>query len=87
MEDVKDLEVVSASVSDRFQTVIPSPIREKLKIKSGDRVEYVVGASGEIVIRKALSEKELRQAWLAKAFETYETEDLWSDLKDEPFRE
>ncbi|MCX6132070.1 MAG: type II toxin-antitoxin system PrlF family antitoxin [Proteobacteria bacterium] len=87
MAHTKDLKVVSVSVSDRYQTVIPYPIREILKIKCGDRVEYLVSNSGEVVIRKALSEKELRQAWLTKAFETYEAEDLWSDIKDEPFHE
>ncbi len=87
MELAKDLNIVPASVSERFQTVIPAKIREQLNLKVGDKVEYVISEKGEIIIRKAPSEKEQRQAWLSSAFETYEGEDLWSDLKNEPFRE
>lgn len=87
MGQAKKTEIASASVSDRFQTVIPSQIREALCIACGDRVEFVREEDGRVFFRKAMSEKEKRQAWLSKAFETYEIEDLWSDLKDEPFNE
>lgn len=78
--------IAQATVSDRFQTVIPQPVRERLKLVTGDKVEFAVSGD-EVIIRKALSPSEKRKAWLAEALETYEPENLWGDLKDEPFRD
>jgi len=41
-----------ATLSSKFQVTITKPIREKLKLKAGDRVVFIE-KDGEIVIRKA----------------------------------
>lgn len=41
-----------AKVSTKGQTTIPSPVRERFKIKIGDNVLFV-DKDGELVVRKA----------------------------------
>jgi antitoxin PrlF len=40
-------------LSTRGQLVIPKQIRQHLGLKAGDRLEFVVAGTGEVVIRPA----------------------------------
>ena len=41
----------SSSLTRKGQVTIPKEIREYLKVKSGDRVDFVVDRDGKVVVR------------------------------------
>ncbi len=83
---MEDQEKAQATVSEKFQTVIPALIRERLKLVTGDKLEFIV-SSDKVIIRKVPSPEETRKAWLTEALNDYEPENPWGELKDEPFRD
>jgi antitoxin PrlF len=42
--------MAASTVTSKGQTTIPGEIRRHLKLKAGDRVEFVVEASGKVVM-------------------------------------
>ena len=48
-----------ATVTSKGQLVIPKPVREHLKIKPGDKVDFVIKESGEVVVRPMVDVREL----------------------------
>ncbi len=44
----------TATMSSRGQTVIPKAIRERLGLRAGDALDFVVQDDGDVVIRPAL---------------------------------
>lgn len=51
----------SSRLSTKGQIVIPREIREHLGVRSGDRIDFVVGEDGTITLRPALLDvRELR---------------------------
>lgn len=51
----------SSRLSTKGQIVIPHEIREHLGVRSGDRIDFVVGEDGTITLRPALLDvRELR---------------------------
>jgi len=47
-----DLEVES-TLTDRYQTTVPEPIRRALKLGKRDRIHYTIRPSGEVVLSRA----------------------------------
>jgi antitoxin PrlF len=45
--------VPSATLTSKGQLTLPKPIRELLRVGAGDRVDFVVGDDGTIVLRAA----------------------------------
>jgi antitoxin PrlF len=43
--------MASAALTSKGQITIPVEIRKKLGLKTGDRVQFVEGANGEIVLK------------------------------------
>lgn len=43
-----------STLTTKYQATIPKVVRETLALGAGDRVEFVVEASGEVRLRKAL---------------------------------
>jgi len=43
--------MASATLTSKGQITIPVEIRKKLGLKTGDRVQFVEGANGEIVLK------------------------------------
>ncbi len=43
----------TATLTSRGQTVIPKAIRDHLKLKPGDALDFVVQANGDVLIRPA----------------------------------
>lgn len=41
----------SAKLTSKGQITVPKRIREALRAETGDRVEFTVGVSGEVVVR------------------------------------
>ena len=41
-----------ATMTTKGQITIPKVVRDELKLKAGDRVDFVVNAAGEAVIRR-----------------------------------
>jgi len=42
-----------SSLTDRYQTTIPEPIREALHLNKRDKIEYVVDGNGKVMIARA----------------------------------
>ena len=45
--------MTASTITSKGQTTIPGEIRRHLKLKPGDRVEYVVEADGKVVLLPA----------------------------------
>ncbi len=45
--------MTSSSLTSKGQTTIPKKIRERLNLRPGDRLEYVVEADGRVLMRPA----------------------------------
>ena len=46
------LEAVS-SLTDRYQTTVPAPVRRALKLTRRDKIRYSIGADGQVVLTRA----------------------------------
>ncbi|MBU3889258.1 MULTISPECIES: AbrB/MazE/SpoVT family DNA-binding domain-containing protein [Methylosinus] len=51
-------QTVYSKVSVKSQTVLPAEVRERLRIKPGDRLRYVIDDSGVRIERGAANEEE-----------------------------
>jgi antitoxin PrlF len=40
-------------ISSKYQTVIPRPVRERLGLKTGDRLRFRITEKGEVTVEKA----------------------------------
>ena len=45
--------MTEATVASNGQLVIPEPIREHLHLKDGDRLDFVIRADGDVILRPA----------------------------------
>lgn len=43
--------MATATITSKGQTTIPKEIREKLKLHPGDKVDFVIGAEGMVILR------------------------------------
>lgn len=41
-----------STLTDRYQTTIPEPIREALHLSKRDKIEYVIDDSGKVIISR-----------------------------------
>lgn len=44
---------VESSLTDRYQTTVPEPVRRALKLRKRDKIQYVVRPNGEVVLTRA----------------------------------
>jgi len=44
----------SSTMTVKGQTVIPKPIRDRLSLKPGDRLEFTIQDNGDVLIRPAV---------------------------------
>ena len=42
-----------STLTTKYQATIPKQVREALALGAGDRVEFMIGALGEVRVRKA----------------------------------
>lgn len=47
----------SSSLTDRYQTTVPSPVRKILGLAKRDKIEYSIDANGEVRISKAVEQE------------------------------
>jgi AbrB family looped-hinge helix DNA binding protein len=41
----------TSTLTSKGQTTIPRAIREHLQLRPGDRIDFVIGASGQVIVR------------------------------------
>ncbi|MFZ0243053.1 MAG: AbrB/MazE/SpoVT family DNA-binding domain-containing protein [Desulfobacterales bacterium] len=46
----------TATVTSKGQIVIPKPIRDRLGLKPGDTIDFIVVENGDVLIRPAVSD-------------------------------
>ncbi len=46
----------TATVTSKGQVTIPKPIRERLKVKAGDQIDFVTDETGRVVLEAGSSE-------------------------------
>ncbi|MCA2959706.1 MAG: type II toxin-antitoxin system PrlF family antitoxin [Silvanigrellales bacterium] len=66
-----------SSLTSKFQATIPREVRDRLQLKAGDKVRFILTEQGEVVLKKATP---LDVAYLS-AVETTLTE--WNSPEDE----
>ncbi|MHB1605754.1 MAG: type II toxin-antitoxin system PrlF family antitoxin [Leptospirales bacterium] len=44
---------IESTLTDRYQTTVPEPIRRALKLGKRDKIHYTIRPSGEIVLTRA----------------------------------
>jgi AbrB family looped-hinge helix DNA binding protein len=44
-------DVPTATLTSKGQVTIPKPVREFLRVKPGDRLDFVIGADGRVLVR------------------------------------
>ncbi len=47
-----------STLTDRYQTTIPEPVRRALKLGKRDKLHYAIQPGGEVILSKALPEDE-----------------------------
>jgi antitoxin PrlF len=67
-------------ITSKGQTTVPLAIRERLGVKPGDRLEYIVGEDGRITLRKAPGLESLRG--ILKSEVRLTTEELAKAIED-----
>lgn len=50
------MQIAHSKVTTKSQTVIPSAVREKLGLKPGDRLRYVITEQGVLIDKSPLAE-------------------------------
>jgi antitoxin PrlF len=46
--------MASATVTSKWQMVIPKPVREYLRVQPGDQLDFVIEPDGRVVVRPAV---------------------------------
>lgn len=41
-----------STLTDRFQTTVPEPVRRALGLEKRDKIKYTIGANGEVVLSR-----------------------------------
>jgi antitoxin PrlF len=47
---------VESSLTDRYQTTVPQPVRQALGLRKRDRIRYAFRANGEVVLQRVSPE-------------------------------
>ena len=47
---------LEATLTDRYQTTVPTAVRKALNVGRRDKIAYIVQANGEVVLRRAETE-------------------------------
>lgn len=56
-----DAQVMQATITSKGQVTVPKPIRDRLKLKPGDRIDFVLDAGDEVrVVPVTASVKQLK---------------------------
>lgn len=56
----------SATLTSKWQMVIPKPIREHLGVRPGDQVDFVIQENGQVIVRSAVLDVKQLKGALAK---------------------
>lgn len=62
-----------STLTDRYQTTVPEPIRRVLKLKKRDKIHYTVRSTGEVILKRA-SPVEMEDPVLGKLLEFLATD-------------
>lgn len=46
-----------STLTDRYQTTVPEPVRRALKLGKRDRIQYEIRSNGEVVLSRAAAEE------------------------------
>ena len=58
--------MASATVTSKWQMVIPKPVREHLGVQPGDQLEFVIEDDGKVVVRPAVLDVRALKGILAR---------------------
>jgi AbrB family looped-hinge helix DNA binding protein len=48
--------MAAATLTSKWQMVIPKPIREHLGVNPGDQVDFIIQDNGQVVVRPAITD-------------------------------
>jgi|WetSurSiteA1Bulk_404760.scaffolds.fasta_scaffold07710_4 antitoxin PrlF len=69
--------MASAKITSKGQMVIPKAVREKLGLKTGDSLDFIIREGGEIVVRPAVHDvRELKGVLFRKGKSAISIEEM-----------
>jgi antitoxin PrlF len=57
VSSMTDAQEIESTLTDRYQTTVPDPVRRALKLRKRDKIRYIV-REGEVVIARATAEED-----------------------------
>ena len=72
-----------STLTTKYQATIPKQVREVLALGAGDRVEFMIGALGEVRVRKAAvpdAELHALEAMLAPEWDSPDDDAAFAEL-------
>ena len=75
--------MASATITSKGQTTIPKAVRQHLKLKVGDRVEFVIERDGRVVLIPASLDIETLKGVLAPAPRRVTLEEMDEAIRDQ----
>jgi len=79
-------EVATATITSKGQTTIPKAVRQHLKLRAGDRVEFVIERDGRVVLVPATLDITQLQGVLAPAPRRVSLEEMDEAIANEATR-
>lgn len=79
--------MATSTVTSKGQTTLPGEIRRHLKLKAGDRVEYIVEADGKVVLSPATVDARELKGLLAPAPRLLSVEEMDAAIRNRAGRE
>jgi antitoxin PrlF len=58
--------MATATLSSKWQMVIPKPVRDHLRVQPGDQLDFVIQDDGQVVVRPAVLDVRELKGILAK---------------------
>lgn len=72
----------AATLTSKGQITIPKPVREALKLETGDRVEFLVAADGTVTIWPVIEDVTTLKGMLKKPLRRVTIEEMNQAIRD-----
>jgi len=68
--------VATATLTSKGQITLPKPVRDALELRTGDRVEFLIGADGTVTVLPVTSDVRALKGLLRKPHQPVSIEEM-----------